>query len=194
LRSAAKNPVSAVSSSSIGGTGLRIAYGDGANSLEANPAAVQVRAARTLFSQGSFMLWLKALHIVFVITWFAGLFYLPRLFVYHAALEASDRAGAERFKIMERRLFAMMTVGGVLALVFGMATLMQVPGFLQTGWMHAKLTLVAGLIGYHVWCHRLLLRFRQDRNQRSERWYRGFNEVPTLFLFGIVILVVVKPF
>ncbi|MDY6948983.1 MAG: protoporphyrinogen oxidase HemJ [Pseudomonadota bacterium] len=140
------------------------------------------------------MLWLKALHIIFVTTWFAGLFYLPRLFVYHAALAASDRAGAERFKIMERRLFAMMTVGGVLTLVFGTATLMQVPGFLQTGWMHAKLTLVAGLIGYHVWCHRLLLRFRHDRNQRSERWYRGFNEVPTVFLFGIVILVVVKPF
>ena len=140
------------------------------------------------------MLWLKALHIVFVITWFAGLFYLPRLFVYHAALEARDRAGAERFKIMERRLFSMMTVGGVLAVLFGGATLGQVPGFLQTGWMHAKLTLVAGLIGYHVWCHRLLVAFREDRNQRSERWYRIFNEVPTLFLFGIVILVVVKPF
>ena len=140
------------------------------------------------------MLWLKALHIIFVITWFAGLFYLPRLFVYHAALEPSDTSSAERFKIMERRLFAMMTVGGVLSVVFGLATLLKVPGFLQTGWMHAKLTLVAGLIGYHVWCYRLLLSFRQDRNQRSERWYRGFNEVPTVFLFGIVILVVVKPF
>ena len=129
-----------------------------------------------------------------MITWFAGLFYLPRLFVYHAALESSDRAGAERFKIMERRLFTMMTVGGTLAVLFGGATLGQVPGFIQAGWMHAKLTLVAGLIGYHVWCYRLLLAFRHDRNQRSERWYRGFNEVPTLFLFGIVILVVVKPF
>lgn len=140
------------------------------------------------------MLWLKALHIIFVITWFAGLFYLPRLFVYHAALEPGDSKGAERFKIMERRLFAMMTVGGVLAVLFGGATLGQVPGFLQAGWMHVKLTLVVGLIGYHLWCYRLLLAFRQDRNQRSERWYRGFNEVPTLFLFGIVILVVVKPF
>lgn len=140
------------------------------------------------------MLWLKALHIIFVITWFAGLFYLPRLFVYHAALQPADAGGSERFKIMERRLFTMMTVGGVLALAFGMATLMRVPGFLQAGWMHAKLTLVAGLIGYHVWCYQLLLAFRHDRNRRSQRWYRGFNEVPTLFLVGIVILVVVKPF
>jgi putative membrane protein len=138
------------------------------------------------------MLWLKAFHIVFVVTWFAGLFYLPRLFVYHAA--TSDAPGVERFKIMERRLFAMMTVGAVLTLVFGMGTLMMVPGFLQSGWMHAKLTLVAGLIGYHAWCYRLLLDFRHDRNRRSERWYRGFNEVPTAFLIGIVLLVVVKPF
>jgi len=140
------------------------------------------------------MLWLKALHIIFVITWFAGLFYLPRLFVYHAALNGGDPAGSERFKIMERRLFTMMTVGGVLAVLFGGATLGKVPGFLQTGWMHAKLTLVVGLIAYHAWCHRLMVAFREDRNQRSERWYRMFNEVPTLFLFGIVILVVVKPF
>lgn len=140
------------------------------------------------------MLWLKALHIIFVITWFAGLFYLPRLFVYHAALDAAERAAAQRFKIMERRLFTMMTVGGVLAIAFGGATLGQVPGFMQAGWMHAKLTLVAGLIAYHVWCYRLLLAFRNDTNQHSERWYRGFNEVPTLFLFSIVILVVVKPF
>jgi putative membrane protein len=138
------------------------------------------------------MLWLKAFHIIFVVTWFSALFYLPRLFVYHAA--ASDAPSIERFKIMERRLFSMMTVGGVLAVLFGGATLGQVPGFLQTGWMHAKLTLVAGLIGYHVWCYRLLLDFRHDRNRRSERWYRGFNEVPTIFLIGIVILVVVKPF
>lgn len=138
------------------------------------------------------MLWLKALHIVFVVTWFSALFYLPRLFVYHAT--ATDAPSVERFKIMERRLFTMMTIGAVLTVVFGVATLMQVPGFLQTGWMHAKLTLVAGLIGYHAWCGKLMRDFRDDRNRRSERWYRGFNEVPTLFLIGIVILVVVKPF
>ena len=138
------------------------------------------------------MLWFKAFHIVFVVTWFAGLFYLPRLFVYHAS--AHDSPSVERFKIMERRLFSMTTVGGVLTVVFGVATLSTVPGYMQTGWMHAKLTLVGGLIAYHAWCYKLLLDFRNDRNQHSERWYRGFNEVPTLFLIGIVILVVVKPF
>ena len=138
------------------------------------------------------MLWFKAFHIVFVVTWFAGLFYLPRLFVYHAS--ALDSPSIERFKIMERRLFAMTTMGGALTVLFGLATLAMVPGFMQTGWMHAKLTLVGGLIAYHAWCYKLLLDFRNDRNGHSERWYRGFNEVPTLFLLGIVILVVVKPF
>ena len=138
------------------------------------------------------MLWFKAFHIVGVVTWFAGMFYLPRLFVYHAA--ATDAPSTERFKIMERRLFAMMSMGAALTFIFGIATLLMVPGFLQAGWMHAKLTLVVGLIVYHHWCQRLMLDFRHDRNRRSERWYRIFNEVPTLFLIGIVILVVVKPF
>jgi protoporphyrinogen IX oxidase len=79
-------------------------------------------------------------------------------------------------------------------MLFGVLTLSQVPGFMQAGWMHAKLTLVAGLLGYHLWCRRLMMDFRNDRNRHTERWYRGFNEVPTLFLIGIVILVVVKPF
>ena len=138
------------------------------------------------------MLWLKAFHIIGVVMWFAGMFYLPRLFVYHAA--ATDAPGIERFKIMERRLFAMMSVGAALTFIFGIATLLTVPAFLQTGWMHAKLTLVVGLIVYHYWCRRLLIDFRHDRNRHSERWYRVFNEVPTLFLISIVILVVVKPF
>ena len=138
------------------------------------------------------MLWLKAIHIVFVVTWFSGLFYLPRLFVYHAA--ATDAASIERFKIMERRLYTMMSIGGGLAMLFGVLTLSKVPGFMQAGWMHAKLTLVAGLLGYHFWCRKLMMDFRNDRNRHTERWYRGFNEVPTLFLISIVILVVVKPF
>jgi putative membrane protein len=138
------------------------------------------------------MLWLKALHIVGVVTWFAGMFYLPRLFVYHAA--ATDPISIERFKVMERRLFAMMSVGAGLTFIFGIATLLMVPGFLQAGWMHAKLTLVVGLIVYNHWCRRLMVDFQHDRNRRSERWYRIFNEVPILFLLGIVILVVVKPF
>lgn len=138
------------------------------------------------------MLWFKAFHIVGMVTWFAGMFYLPRLFVYHAT--TTDSPGIERFKIMERRLFKMMSVGAALTFIFGIATLVMVPAFLQMGWMHAKLTLVAGLIVYHHWCGRLVRDFQHDRNLRSERWYRIFNEVPGLFLVGIVILVVVKPF
>lgn len=138
------------------------------------------------------MLWLKAFHIVFVVTWFAGLFYLPRLFVYHAA--ATDSPSRERFKLMERRLFAMMTTGAALAAGFGIAMLIAAPSYLSFGWLHAKLTLVALLLGYHIWCYRLLLGFRADANRRSERWYRWFNEVPSLLLIAIVLLVVLKPF
>ena len=138
------------------------------------------------------MLWLKAFHIVFVVTWFAGLFYLPRLYVYHAG--AQDSVSVERFKIMERRLFTMMTIGATLAALFGVGMILMAPSYLQFGWLHAKLTFVAALIAYHVWCYRLLLAFRDNRNQHSEKWYRAFNEVPTLFLIAIVILVVVKPF
>ena len=138
------------------------------------------------------MLWLKAFHIVFVVTWFAGLFYLPRLYVYHAG--AQDAVSIERFKIMERRLFTMMTIGATLAALFGVGMILMAPSYLQFGWLHAKLTFVAALIAYHVWCYRLLLAFRDNRNQHSEKWYRAFNEVPTLFLIAIVILVVVKPF
>ena len=138
------------------------------------------------------MLWLKAFHIVFVVTWFAGLFYLPRLYVYHASAE--DETGRERFKVMEKRLFAMMTIGATLAAVFGAGMIFVAPSYLEFGWLHAKLTLVVGLLIYHVWCYRLLVAFREDRNRHSHRWYRLFNEVPTLFLIAIVILVVVKPF
>jgi protoporphyrinogen IX oxidase len=138
------------------------------------------------------MLWLKAFHIVFVVTWFAGLFYLPRLFVYHA--ECNDEAGRERFKIMERRLFAMMTIGGALAAVFGIAMIARAPGLLHMGWLHAKLALVAALIAYHLWCYRLMLGFRRDDNRRSQQWYRLFNEAPSLLLVAIVVLAVVKPF
>ena len=143
------------------------------------------------------MLWLKSFHVIFMVTWFAGLFYLPRLYVYHAS--TADTAGKERFKIMERKLFVMMTIGGVLTAVFGVAILFSVPSvvrtaWLQMGWLHAKLALVAVLIGYHAWCYRLLVAFRNDANRHSERWYRLFNEVPTLPLIAIVILVIVKPF
>ncbi len=138
------------------------------------------------------MLWLKAFHIIFVVTWFAGLFYLPRLFVYHAT--ATDALGLERFVIMERRLFGIMTVGGTLAALFGVSMLVAAPGYLTQGWLHAKLTLVAALIGYHAWCYRLMVTLRKGENRRTERWYRLFNEAPALLLIAIVVLVVVKPF
>jgi putative membrane protein len=138
------------------------------------------------------MLWLKAFHVIFVITWFAGLFYLPRLFVYHAV--ATDAPGLERFVVMERRLFSIMTLGATLAVVFGVSMIVAAPGYLHFGWLHAKLTLVAALIGYHAWCRTLMTAFREGRNTHSQRWYRYFNEVPALLLIAIVILAVVKPF
>jgi putative membrane protein len=138
------------------------------------------------------MLWVKALHIIFMVTWFAGLFYLPRLFVYHA--QAEDRASIERFKVMERKLFwGIMTPGGVLTVVFGLWLWLDwFRG--ASAWIHLKVALVALLIAYHLWCWRLLREFAADRNRRSHVWYRWFNEAPTVLLFAVVILVVVKPF
>ena len=137
------------------------------------------------------MLWVKSLHIVFMVTWFAGLFYLPRLFVYHAMTEDED--GQERFKVMERKLyFGIMTPGGVLTLVFGIWLWL---GYgLGGGWLHVKLALVAVLIGYHLWCGKLLRDFRYNRNRHSHVWYRWFNEVPVVLLLAVVMLAVVKPF
>jgi putative membrane protein len=138
------------------------------------------------------MLWIKALHVIFMVTWFAGLFYLPRLFVYHAS--TTDSAGQERFRIMERRLFAIMTIGAAMTALFGFWLLSWSPALLATGWMRVKLGLVLLLIGYHAWNWRLLRDFAADRNVRSARWYRWFNEVPSLLLIGIVLLAVVRPF
>ena len=138
------------------------------------------------------MLWLKAFHVFSMVAWFAGLFYLPRLFVYHAS--ATDTVGIERFKTMEKKLFVMMTIGAALTAGFGIAMLVVAPGYLAMGWVHAKLTLVVLLLGYHVWCYRLLVTFRADANRRSDRWLRGFNEIPTVLLLAIVLLAVVKPF
>ena len=143
------------------------------------------------------MLWLKAFHIIFVVTWFAGLFYLPRLFIYHA--EASEPVLRERFKIMERRLLGITHIGGLLAVGFGIALLVwqmtHIEGYLRVNhWMHVKLLLVALLIIYHLYLMRLRGRFAVDANTRSSRWLRIFNEVPALLLVAIVILVVVRPF
>jgi putative membrane protein len=137
------------------------------------------------------MLWLKAFHIVFVVTWFAGLFYLPRLFVYHAV--ATDAFGIERFIVMERRLYALMTLGATLAVLFGVSMIVAAPTYLQFGWLHIKLALVALLIGYHIWCRLLMTGLKDGRNNHTQRWYRWFNEVPALLLIAIVVLAVVKP-
>ena len=137
------------------------------------------------------MLWLKAFHIVFVVTWFAGMFYLPRLFLYHAA--ATDTVSTERFQTMEKRLFGIMTIGATLTLLFGVSMVGVAPGLLQAGWLHAKLTLVLALIAYHGWCY-LLMRDLRNGRKRSSTWYRVFNEVPSVLLIAIVVLVVVKPF
>ena len=137
------------------------------------------------------MLWVKALHIVFMVTWFAGLFYLPRLFVYHA--QSDDRPSIERFKVMERKLFyGIMTPGAVLTIVFGLW--LWIGWGFSGGWLHAKLALVAVLLGYHAWCAKLLVDFKRDRNARTHVWFRWFNEFPVLILVAIVVLVVVKPF
>lgn len=137
------------------------------------------------------MLWLKAFHIVFVVTWFAGLFYLPRLFVYHVT--ATDAPGLQRFVVMERRLFGIMTLGATLAAIFGISMIAAAPGYLTFVWLRVKLVLVALLVGYHFWCHRLMVELREGRNRHSERWMRLFNEVPALLLVAIVVLAVVKP-
>ncbi|MDH3279736.1 MAG: protoporphyrinogen oxidase HemJ [Gammaproteobacteria bacterium] len=137
------------------------------------------------------MLWIKSLHIIFMVTWFAGLFYLPRLFVYHAM--ADDPISLERFKVMERKLYyGIMTPGAILTVAFGIWLWL---GYGFAGrWLHAKLALVIVLIGYHLWCARLLNDFKYDRNQRTHVFYRWFNEFPVLLLVAAVILVVVKPF
>ena len=137
------------------------------------------------------MLIVKSLHIIFMVTWFAGLFYLPRLFVYHAM--SDDRQSVERFKVMERKLFfGIMTPGGILTVASGL-WLWLGWGF-YGGWLMAKMLLVVVLIGYHLWCGKLVADFRRDQNSHGHVWYRWFNEFPVLVLIPVVFLVVMKPF
>jgi protoporphyrinogen IX oxidase len=138
------------------------------------------------------MLWLKALHIIGVVAWFAGLFYLPRLYVYHA--DAEDLISKQRFIIMERRLFIIMSIGAAVAILFGAMMLIASPAYLGLGWLRVKLPLVLLVIAYHAYCYALLKDFAEQRNKRSAKWFRGFNELPSLLLIAIVILAVVKPF
>ncbi|MDO9188987.1 MAG: CopD family protein [Sulfurimicrobium sp.] len=136
------------------------------------------------------MLWIKAFHIIFIVSWFAGLFYLPRLFVNHAM--DVDAATAERLALMERKLYRFMTPLAILALVFG--TWLWLGYGFSGGWLHAKLALVCVLIIFHLYCGKLVEDFARQRNRRSHIFYRWFNELPVLILSAVVILAVVKPF
>lgn len=139
------------------------------------------------------MQWVLAFHVIFVICWFAGLFYLPRLFVYHAM--ASDQISIDRFKVMERKLFwGIMTPSGILATIFGFWYLYaNIALFEHQMWMHIKLILALFLWLYHAVCWKYLLDFKNDRNKHSDKFYRYFNEIPVLFLIAIVVLVIVQP-
>jgi len=137
------------------------------------------------------MLWIKSFHIIFMVTWFAGLFYLPRLFVYHAM--SKDTTSRERFKVMERKLFfGIMTPGALLTIGSGLWLWLGY-GF-NGGWLHAKMAVVAMLVAYHVYCGKLLIDFRHERDRHSDRFYRWLNELPVIGLIAIILLVELQPF
>lgn len=140
------------------------------------------------------MLWIKAFHIMAVVAWFSGLFYLPRLFVYHA--DTQDEISKERFKVMERRLYrGIAWPAAILTTVLGIWLITYNSSYyMKAGWMHAKLGFVVLLWGYHLLCGHYVKRFAQDKMDKSALFFRIFNEVPTLFLIAIIVLVVVKPF
>jgi len=138
--------------------------------------------------------WLKTFHIIFMVMWFAGLFYLPRLFVYHAM--STDTISLERFKVMERKLFAIMSIGAVGTLIVGVWMLIDYAwsAYSNAVWLHIKLLLVVILVAYHGLCLKIIHEFRADNNHRDHKFYRWFNEFPVLILFGVVIMVMVRPF
>ena len=139
-------------------------------------------------------LWVKALHVISIIAWMAGLLYLPRLFVYHCEAKPGSES-SERFKVMERRLMrAIMNPAMIAAYVFGIAMLVLEPGWLSQGWLHAKILFVLGLSAVHGMMSRWMKDFAADHNTRPQRFFRIMNEVPTLLMIGIVIFVIVKPF
>ncbi len=141
------------------------------------------------------MLWYKALHLIFMVTWFSDLFYLPRLFVYHAM--SDDKISIDRFKVMEKKLFyGIATPGGLLTIIFGFCLLVSNGMTSYSGqlWLSLKMILIAVLVLYHIYCFSLLQDFKYDRNKHTHIWYRWFNEVPVLILVGIVLLAVIKPF
>lgn len=139
-------------------------------------------------------MWLKAFHLIFMVTWFAGIFYLPRLFVYHAMTD--DEAGRERFKVMERKLYYFTMPWMLLTLLFGFWMLYDYAwaAYGKMGWLHIKLLLIGILVIYQFYCGKLLKDFAEQRNSRSHVWYRWFNEIPVLILFAVVLLASLKPF
>ena len=140
----------------------------------------------------SWYLWLKAIHLAFMVTWFAGLFYLPRLFIYH--VQTADAESRDRFTLMERRLFAIMTIGAALTIIAGLGLAGVNPAAAKTGWFAGKMGFVTALLIYHYRCWLWIGRLQQTVALQDSKWLRWFNEIPVLFLFGIIILAVVKPF
>ena len=140
----------------------------------------------------TYYIWIKAVHIAFMVTWFAGLFYLPRLFIYH--VQTADAASRERFTVMERRLFAIMTVGAVITAVLGLTLTAINPAIAKQPWFLAKMALLIGLVVYHYRCLLWIRRLRLESAVQDSKWLRWFNEIPVLFLLGIIVLAVVKPF
>lgn len=136
---------------------------------------------------------LKSFHLIFMVTWFAGLFYLPRLYVYHAM--SSDAISNDRFKIMERKLFfGIMTPGAIITIILGAWLIIDTPALLKMGWLQVKLALVGILVVYHIYCGKLLMDFKHDRNRHGHVFYRWLNEFPVLLLVAVVILAVTRPF
>ena len=141
----------------------------------------------------SLFAWIKALHIIFMVCWFAGIFYLPRLFVNHA-MDPSEPVNS-RLCLMERKLYRFITPFAVLTVLLGLWMLgANIDYYLASGWMHAKLALVLATLAYQEWCRRLLIDFEKSANRRSHKWYRVFNEVTVLLFIAITLLVVIKPF
>ena len=141
------------------------------------------------------MLWFKALHLIFMVTWFAGLFYLPRLFVYHAM--SKDKISVDRFKIMEKKLFyGITTPGGLLTIIFGfcLLTINGISNYNDQIWFWLKMILILILVLYHIYCFFLLQDFKYDQNKHSHIWYRWFNEIPVVILVAIILLAVIRPF
>ena len=143
-------------------------------------------------AMAAYYLWLKGLHVVFMVTWFAGLFYLPRLFIYHS--RATDSADRDRFTIMEVRLFTIMTVGAIVTAVLGAWLLIINPGLWEMGWFRTKLALLVGLVAFHYRCYVWITRLRTSEPSQDTQWLRWYNEIPTIFLIAIILLAVVKPY